>query len=341
MCTCTKKVKKFYKPKNTVYPDKIAPSKVTVKNGWRLRQLFYHESLLLELGQDNRAKRMGVCGNTINVKVDKENSKHVLYEPNLRCKDRMCPVCNSYRASIMARKVEVLGSKMSNPHMLTVTASPLFRNDLKKGFENYKECMRTFKRNKTWFKKYLAGGVEHIEIVKGKGEDWHIHSHFLIDLKVNRLVENMRQVGHYKVLDPVKKELEIALEKCGLGTISDIRPVTEGYGKEISKYALKIGLDMKDDDIKAMMIHLRGKRMVSRFGNCYGVKDVEEDEDDETIEESNIEELDSEEQEKYTNLGRLQDVVMSCFRSEKPKTELVPFVLEAVRLKLIEFVFLE
>jgi len=81
----------------------------------------------------------------------------------------------------------------------------------------------------------------------------------LVDLNVARKVENMKQVGHSKVLDPIKKELEIALEKCGLGTISDIRPVTSGYGKEISKYALKIGVDIDDDDLKEMIIHLKGK----------------------------------------------------------------------------------
>ena len=93
---------------------------------------------------------------------------------------------------------------------------------MKKGFENYKDAMRKFKRNKTWFKKYIAGGVEHIEVAKDRKRGWHIHSHILVDLKVARKVENMKEVGHSKVLDPIKKELEISLEKCGLGTISYI-----------------------------------------------------------------------------------------------------------------------
>ena len=215
---------------------------------------------------------------------------------------------------------------MANPHLLTVTAPNLFRDDLKKGFENYKDAMRKFKRNKTWFKKYIAGGVEHIEVSKDRKRGWHIHSHILVDLKVGRKVENMKQVGHSKVLDPIKKELELALEKCGLGTISDIRPVISGYGKEISKYALKIGVDIDDDDLKEMIIHLKGKRMVSKFGNCYGIKDLEE--------------LNDEERSEYHDIGTLKEVIRDCFTPEKTNKRLFKIVLEMVKIGLIDFEFL-
>jgi hypothetical protein len=316
MCTSTKENKK-------VFPGK---EKVRFKNGWRLHHLFRIEQLMKEIGQDARAKRMGICGNTIFVKVDSKNPENVLFEPQVRCKDRVCPICNSYRSSILARKVEELGKRMTNPHLLTVTAPNIFRDDLKKSFANYKTAMRAFKKNRSWFKKYIAGGVEHIEVAKNKKRDWHIHSHMLVDLKVSRQVENMKQVGHDKILDPIKKELEIALEKCGLGTISDIRPVTSGYGKEISKYALKIGVDTSDDDLKEMMIHLKGKRMVSKFGSCYGVKDLEE--------------LDQEEMAEYVDIGRVKEVVLRCFTPEKADKRLFKIVLEMIKIGLIEFDFI-
>ena len=51
---------------------KEGKSKVmTVKNSWRLSALFRIEKYIRELGQDSRAKRMGICGNTIFVKVKK------------------------------------------------------------------------------------------------------------------------------------------------------------------------------------------------------------------------------------------------------------------------------
>ncbi len=83
---------------------------VTVKNSWRLSALFRIEKIIREVGQDARAKRMGICGNTIFVKTRKGDVSTVLYEPQVRCKDRVCPVCNSYRASILSRKVEILDS---------------------------------------------------------------------------------------------------------------------------------------------------------------------------------------------------------------------------------------
>jgi hypothetical protein len=316
MCTSTK---------NNKFNSKIK-QEVKVRNGWRTHALFRIEQLIREVGQDKRAKRMGMCGNTIFVKVNPANHEDILFEPQLRCKDRVCPVCNSYRASILARKVEKLGERMTNPHLLTVTAPNLFRDDLKKGFANYKDSMRSFKRNKTWFKKYIAGGVEHIEVNKDRKKGWHIHSHILVDLKVAHKVENMKQVGHTKVLDPIKKELEIALEKCGLGTISDIRPVTSGYGKEISKYALKIGVDIDDNDLKEMILHLKGKRMVSKFGNCYGIKDMEE--------------LEEGERTDYQYIGQLKDVILDCFEHEKIDKFRFKIVLEMVKIGLIDFEFL-
>jgi len=316
MCTSTKK-NKFNSKNKTSHK---------YRNGWRNQALFRIEQLVIEVGQDKRAKRMGICGNTIFVKVNSANPEDILFEPQLRCKDRVCPICNSYRASILARKVEKLGERMTNPHLLTVTAPNLFRDDLKKGFANYKDAMRKFKRNKTWFKKYIAGGVEHVEVSKDRKRGWHIHSHILVDLNVARKVENMKQVGHSKVLDPIKKELEIALEKCGLGTISDIRPVTSGYGKEISKYALKIGVDIDDDDLKEMIIHLKGKRMVSKFGNCYGIKDLEE--------------LNDEERSEYHDIGTLKEVIRDCFTPEKTNKRLFKIVLEMVKIGLIDFEFL-
>ena len=92
MCECAVKKKKKLE------------SVVTVRNSWRLRILFRIEKLIREVGQDVRAKRMGICGNTIFVKAKKGEPSNVLFEPQVRCKDRVCPVCNSYRASILSRR---------------------------------------------------------------------------------------------------------------------------------------------------------------------------------------------------------------------------------------------
>jgi hypothetical protein len=303
---------------------------VTVKNSWRLRALFRIEGLIKEIGQKSRGKRMGICGNTIFVKVKKGDPSNVLYEPQVRCKDRVCPVCNSYRASILSRKVEELGKDMANPHLLTVTANDQNRSSLKTAFKCYKESMRALKREKTWWKKYIRGGVEHIEVTYNEGTDWHIHSHMLVDLAVDRKVENMQLTDNGYFLDPLKKDLEHVLLKVGLGTISDIRPVTEGYGKEISKYSMKFGLDIEDDRLKEIIVDMKGKRMVSRFGNCFGRKDIDDTDGE------NMVELSLKEEEQYETLGTIKEVVYKCFKETGVDSELVGYALGAVKIGLIK-----
>ena len=295
---------------------------MTVKNSWRLRALWRIEKYIRELGQEQRAKRMGICGNTIFVKVKKGDPSNVLYQPQLRCKDRVCPVCNSYRASILSRKVEKLGKDMENPHLLTITANTLNRDSLKTAVECYKKSTSLLKKERSWWKRYIRGGVEHIEITYKEETGWHVHSHMLVDLAVDRKVENMQLTENGYFLDPLKRDLELVLKKVGLGSISDIRPVTEGYGKEISKYSMKFGLDIGEARLKEIIVDMKGKRMVSRFGNCYGLKEVEE--------------LTPQEEDQYETLGTIKEVVDKCFKEDGVDSELVRYALGAVEIGLIE-----
>ena len=304
--------------------NKLNSKMMNVKHSWRLNTLWHIEKLIRDVGQEKRAKRMGMCGNTIFVKAKKGDLSSVLFEPQLRCKDRVCPICNSYRASILAKKVEELGKKMSNPHFLTVTANSLNRSNLETALACYKNSMRQFKRERTWFKKFIKGGVEHIEITYNEKKGWHIHSHILVDLNVNRKVENMILTDKGYFIDPIKKDLQHVLLKVGLGVISDIRPVTEGYGKEISKYSMKFTRDMDDKRIKEVIVKLKGKRLVSKFGNCYGLKA-----------EESLEELTAKEESEYEHFGTIEEVVDKAFRVDGVDSELVEYVKEAVKRGLV------
>jgi len=306
--------------------------RLVIKKSWRLQALFRIEKVIREIGQENRAKRMGICGNTINVLTKQEEGyESVLFRPELRCKDRVCPVCNSYRASVLARKVEKLGQEMINPHMLTITANSHNRFDLKVAFKDFKDSMKKLKRDKSWFKKYIKGGIDHIEVVFNKKTGWHVHSHMIVDLKILRNVYNTVNVdGGYDV-DIVKKELEVVLERVGLGVISDIRPVTEGYGKEISKYCTKFALDIEDERLKEVIINLKGKRMVSKFGSCYGVGEPEEDEG-----ESTLDELTEKEEKEYESLGTIEEVVRKSVETGDYDLKYFKYVKEAMMLGLIE-----
>ena len=319
MCQCTEK--------------KVEPTgRLVMNNSWRLKSLFRIEKVIREIGQESRAKRMGICGNTINILRKQENGyESVLFKPELRCKDRLCPVCNSFRASILARKVEKSGKEMINPHMLTITASLENRFDLKVAFKNFKDSMKKLKRDKSWFKKYIHGGIDHIEVVFNKKTGWHIHSHMIVDLKISRNVYNTVNLPNGYDVDIVKKELEVVLERVGLGVISDIRPVTEGYGKEISKYCAKFALDIDDERLKEIIIALKGKRMISRFGSCYGVEEPEEGEG-----ESTLEELTEREQEEYESMGTIEEVLRKSVETGEFNNKYFKYIQEAIKIGLIE-----
>jgi hypothetical protein len=211
---------------------------------------------------------------------------------------------------------------MANPHLLTVTANTLNRDSLKTAVECFKKSTSLLKKERSWWKRYIRGGVEHIEITYKEETGWHVHSHMLVDLAVDRKVENMQLTDNGYFLDPLKKDLEHVLKKVGLGTISDIRPVTEGYGKEISKYSMKFGLDIDEDRLKEIIVDMKGKRMVSRFGNCYGLKEIEE--------------LTPQEEDQYETLGTIKEVVDKCFKEDGVDSELVGYALGAVKIGLIE-----
>jgi hypothetical protein len=151
----------------------------------------------------------------------------------------------------------------------------------------------------------------------------------LVDLAVDRKVENIQFTDKGMFLDPIKKDLEHVLLKVGLGTISDIRPVTEGYGREISKYSMKFGLDINDDRLKEIIVDMKGKRMVSRFGSCFGRKEMDDMDGEE------MEELTPEEEEQYETLGTIKEVVYRCFKETGIDSELVGYALGAVKIGLI------
>jgi len=218
--------------------------------------------------------------------------------------------------------VEKFGKDMENPHLLTITANTLNRDNLKTAVECFKKSTSLLKKERSWWKRYIRGGVEHIEITYKENTGWHVHSHMLVVLAVDRKVENMQLTDNGYFLDPLKKDLEHVLLKVGLGTISDIRPVTEGYGKEISKYSMKFGLDIDEARLKEIIVDMKGKRMVSRFGNCYGLKEMEE--------------LTPQEEEQYETLGTIKEVVDKCFKETGIDSELVGYALGAVKIGLIK-----
>ena len=98
---------------------------------------------------------------------------------------------------------------------------------------------------------------------------------------------------------------------------------------------MKFGLDIDDERLKEIIVDMKGKRMVSKFGNCFGRK--KEDTTDDTG-SNDMEELTPEEEEQYETLGTIEEVVHMSFQKSGVNSKLVKYALEAVRIGLIEIV---
>jgi hypothetical protein len=77
---------------------------------------------------------------------------------------------------------------------------------------------------------------------------------------------------------------------------------------------------------------MKGKRMVSKFGNCFGRKKEDSTDSEE------MEELTPEEEDQYETLGTIEEVVHMSFQKSGVNRKLVKYALEAVRIGLIEIV---
>lgn len=276
--------------------------------GWRLKLTFKIEAMLRELGKRNgdlalirRAGKMGICANTIRVKKEKETER--IYASGIRCHDRICPVCNAFRAGKLARKIEKLfDHTLKNPHFLTITYGlPVQILNLKENLDLFYEKLKKIRRLK-WWKSEISGGVFFNEVTYKKGRGWHLHSHFIVDLKdTQKKAYNLE--GEYSLIQVTefKKQLELACEQEGLGKISDVRPCDSKASKELSKYFYKIGIDFdreNDFAIQELIQSFKNRRIFGTFGVCRG-KQKDDDLDKEL-----------EEEKEFEDLGSVNDIVL-------------------------------
>ena len=237
---------------------------------WRLKFAFKIENMYRRLGWDKKAKKIGICANTVQVRRELESQ--MIYVSGIRCHDRVCPICNSFRASKLARRVEDVMVAMKNPHFLTITNSNRVQ-ELKENFDLFLQKMSKLRRA-NFFKKNISGGLYFIEFTKNN-DGWHIHSHMLVDVKVEKKIYNLSGSYYNLRVSEFKQGLEKSLQKVSLGSISSINPCFPGTGKEISKYLAKMGLDMQEDDIRDLVISLKNRRICGSFGSVRKTGDIE------------------------------------------------------------------
>lgn len=260
---------------------------VQIKQGKRVLTNQYIASIFLEAAKDTfynsvqqgefqkmHAKLM-FCVSVLTLYQNDEGAFRI---SGLRCKDRFCSICASIRAGKFAYKVSTLFSKFKNPHFLTLTYGQR-QQDLLTASKDFKRRLLNLRQyKKGWWKKYIVGGFGSFEATFVKGEGWHLHQHFIIDIKPPDLkIWNTRDDGQYQIVTDVKQELERTLEIVGLGTISDIKPCDDSAIGELCKYIVKF-TEFNDRQAVLEAYQLKGFRQIQSFGSMYGLihdKDLE------------------------------------------------------------------
>lgn len=256
---------------------------VKIKQGKRVITNQYIASIFLEASKDSmydfikqgefqkmHAKLM-FC---VSVLTLYQNDERAFRISGLRCTDRFCSICASIRAGKFAHKVSTIFLKFKNPHFLTLTYGQR-QQDLLTSSKDFKRRLlnlRQYKRG--WWKKYVTGGFGSFEATFVKGEGWHLHQHFIVDIQPADLkIWNTQDGGQYQIVTDIKKELEETLVTVGLGTVSDIQPCDENAISELCKYIVKF-TEFNDKQAVLEAYQLKGFRQIQSFGSMYGcVKD--------------------------------------------------------------------
>ena len=286
-------------------------NRIACVSGWRLKLLWKVEAtfrrLALITGDDSylkRAHKIGICGNTLKVRRERDTGRY--YVSGIRCHDRVCPVCNAFRAGKLSRKVNELQSRMSNSHLLTITNGVRIPYSfLEDGLSSFTTALKKLRRS-NWFKDNIRGGIYFLEVTYQKGQGWHLHCHMIVDV-VGKPVFNLSGSWENLKVSDFKKGLEDTCKFVGLGAISDIRPCEPNSGAELSKYFYKLGLSLDKENqfaLLEMVQVFRGKRIFDTFGSCRGVNKQEDVSDIDT-------ELDNELETEgaYDEIGSLDEIV--------------------------------
>lgn len=265
-------------------------SGMVLVRGWRLNILFRIEKILRDEGLEYRATRMGMCANTLKIFRDKIYGQISVL--GLRCKDRLCPICASFRAAWLAKKVEGLIQIMVNPHFLTLTyGNRVSVGGLKKGLDNFFSRFKALRRLK-WWKQNIKGGIFFLEVTYDRGKGWHIHSHMVVDVFGDSKIYNLSEG---RVTD-FKRDLETSLVQVGLGVISFIVPCNKSASKEVSKYMCKFFIFSDDKAIREAIHAFFNRRVCEVFGSYRGIKGVDGLEEEEEVGA------------EYESLGSISDV---------------------------------
>lgn len=223
---------------------------------------------LEEMGLHNRAQRMSVCSEIIEMAYCPTcGKKHMV--STILCRDRLCPICQRKlamkRYHDMCAVMENLKVKESQISFITLTVKNVWGSELAKTIQRISDGWGRWSRQKIFAK--AEGWAKSLEITfNTKTKQWHPHLHIMV----------IWQAGEFP---PPAWEISTTWQMaCRLPykVVIDIRDVYNKKGGQASaaleacKYSLKTSSLLKnvpDKEWKALIYAIGGVRMVSYGGS--------------------------------------------------------------------------
>jgi hypothetical protein len=203
-----------------------------------------------------RAWKMGMC--CVSPMIYAQKGKLPICVAD-RCRDRMCPTCQAYRAGEVRRKLETCVQRCNAVRLLTLTMKHE-SSEVGKCVDAIIESFRRLRKHKEW-KKHVRGGAYVVETTTGKtGDHWHVHLHVLVD-------------GVYWDQKSIQSAWSTAV---GAPSIAHIQAIHERQKAVtyVTKYVTK-AVDAgawSDDQLREYAIGMHRRRLMGTFGKWHRIK---------------------------------------------------------------------
>ena len=176
-----------------------------------------------------------------------------LEEFSYRCSLKFCPRCQWTISKEREKKIRVWAAHVKQPKHLVLTQRNfpiLTRSKLREHLKN----LQRFRRTKLFSS--VKGGCVSVEITN-EGRGWHLHSHWLCDVRFLDIVEISKTWG------------DITGQEFGICYIKDVRD--KSFVQELLKYLVK-GSELANwpaEQILEMVTAIRGTRFFFSFGSLF------------------------------------------------------------------------
>lgn len=179
------------------------------------------------------------------------------------CRDRFCPLCGKKRSRVAAQIIHTLVEpRKDRCRFLTLTMRHTSGQSVTQLIDRVLECFSRLRDRHAW-KNHVKGGVGTLECKRSKDGGWHVHLHLLIE-------------GCWWKKSDISHEW---LAVTGDSTVCFIKPLYSDAKRNAFYVAKYIGKPADAEtlaipgSLDQLVVALRARRTLMRFGAWYASKD--------------------------------------------------------------------